>query len=312
MTAPQLSLVCDSGPGIGSGHLVRQLSVAQEWIKAGGSVSLTTPGELPPWLLERYLQASVSFVDQPPSTTDIILYDSYRLDLDLVEHAATTALTVITDDFGQLPAHPCMLVLDHNVGATPDSYQDCSPSTRLLLGSPYTLVRPEFVSARADRLGWQRAEGPIRVLVALGGDPDPADFHSLQSSIRRHVPEAQQLVADGSVSDMARFMTQADFAISASGSTVYELCTLGIPSVVIPIVENQRQIADEMCKLGAIVVSDLDGAAIDLATLVTDQQHSATISAIAQSLIDGRGPRRVVMELRNMLDTGNEVPPPSD
>lgn len=312
MRVPRLALVCDSGPGVGSGHLVRQLSVGVEWIRVGGSVSLTTPGPLPSWLLDRYQGACISIVDRPPSTADVVLFDSYRLDLDQVAHTTTRALTVIADDFSQLPSHPSKVVLDHNVGATTDDYQDCSTFTHFLVGSSFALVRPEFVSARSNRGEHERADGPLRVLIALGGDPNPADLDDLQSSIRLRLPDAEQLIATGSVSDMALLMSQADFAVSASGSTVYELCALGVPSVVIPIVKNQQRIASEMQKAGAVVLSDLARAAKDLAALTIDQRRSTALSASARSLIDGQGPVRVVAKLRSLLNTADGVPLSSD
>lgn len=46
------------------------------------------------------------------------------------------------------------------------------------------------------------------------------------------------------VSDMASLMKQCDYAISAAGTTLYELCALGIPAISISMADNQIPMAE--------------------------------------------------------------------
>ena len=47
-------------------------------------------------------------------------------------------------------------------------------------------------------------------------------------------------------------MLKADMSIGASGTTSWERCCLGLPSLVISIAENQKPIAQELHKKGII------------------------------------------------------------
>lgn len=304
----RLALVCDSGPGIGSGHLVRQLCVATAWVRSIGPVSLTTPGQPADWLRSAYLDAGVELAEQVPMSSAVCLVDSYRVDNDELRQLRERSLLVLTDDFHQLATHPCDVLLDHNPGATAATYPHREPDTHLLLGASYTMVRPEFVVERKRRSEIRPSSSPSemhgapRVVVTLGGDPTPGALSELEAEIHKRIPDVEVLVADGTVSDMATFLGQADLAVSASGSTIYELCVLGIPSVVVPIVENQRSLAATLDELGAAVESTLSGAAEQVAELAQDQDRQIELGERAASLIDGGGAQRIVAELHQLLE----------
>ena len=53
---------------------------------------------------------------------------------------------------------------------------------------------------------------------------------------------------------MAELMSQSDFAIGASGSSAWERCVLGVPSISYVVADNQINIANKLQKIGALVV----------------------------------------------------------
>ena len=55
---------------------------------------------------------------------------------------------------------------------------------------------------------------------------------------------------------MAEVMTAADIAIGASGTSSWERCVLGLPTIQIIQVENQQDIAFALARVGAIVGSN--------------------------------------------------------
>ena len=55
------------------------------------------------------------------------------------------------------------------------------------------------------------------------------------------------------VENMAELMAHVDLCLGASGSTTWERCCLGLPSIVIILADNQKDIAEELEKEGVIV-----------------------------------------------------------
>jgi spore coat polysaccharide biosynthesis predicted glycosyltransferase SpsG len=112
---------------------------------------------------------------------------------------------------------------------------------------------------------------------------------------------------------MAAAMSKSGLAISASGSTVWELCCLGVPSVVWPLAENQRGIAAALDRAGAAVAVDGIGEALAAAReLISFPEKQLALCKAAWGLVDGRGAARVVDEMeRRMGDQwGAKVPLP--
>ena len=53
------------------------------------------------------------------------------------------------------------------------------------------------------------------------------------------------------VTDMSEIMKDADFAVTAGGTTLYELCAVGVPTVVFSMADNQMEFVKGFDKVGA-------------------------------------------------------------
>src|SRR5439155_10508278 len=137
------------------------------------------------------------------------------------------------------------------------------PYTTLLCGPRCGLLRWEFRSWEK----WKRAVAPIgrEVLVRMGGS-DPENITSLviralgllnvefearvvAGGSNPHITQLESLVSQTShielhtdSSNISELMAWADVAISAAGSTCWEICLLGLPAILIDLAENQRPI----------------------------------------------------------------------
>jgi len=67
------------------------------------------------------------------------------------------------------------------------------------------------------------------------------------------MPWSTEVLVD--VGDMARLMASADFSIGAGGSTTWERCCLGLPSIIVETAANQNGAAAAMQKAGAALVA---------------------------------------------------------
>ena len=122
-------------------------------------------------------------------------------------------------------------------------------------------------------------------------------------ALARNMPRPTQVAVD--VDDMAARMGGADLAIGAGGTTTWERCALGLPSIIVEIAANQAGIAHALNDAGAT----LDPGPIHAPEFAQNLQAALT-KALAQlgvmanaaaAICDGAGVGHVV---RHMLTFG--------
>jgi spore coat polysaccharide biosynthesis predicted glycosyltransferase SpsG len=105
--------------------------------------------------------------------------------------------------------------------------------------------------------------------------------------------------------DLPDRMFRADFAVSTAGTTTYELLALGTPIVSVPVVDNQRPIANALRDRGlAAVVERCDDASplrMAIETYVNDPDIRRERRSRGRRLIDGRGTERVADVVENCV-----------
>src|SRR5579872_7335324 len=187
---------------------------------------------------------------------------------------------VVIDDLADR-RHACDLLVDPGYGRRREHYDgliddDCAT----LLGPSHALVRPEFGSARQRALGRRAKHGPVRrALVALGltdvggvtgrvvsalsdvlGDVRldvvlGADAPSLPA-LRAAAQTDRRLHLWVDTAEMASLMADADIAIGAGGSSVWERATVGLPSATLVLADNQRAMIEHMAASGFTLALD--------------------------------------------------------
>jgi spore coat polysaccharide biosynthesis predicted glycosyltransferase SpsG len=104
---------------------------------------------------------------------------------------------------------------------------------------------------------------------------------------------------------MARLTAAADLGIGAAGSSSWERCALGLPSLVAIAAPNQGHNAAALTAAGAALVMGeagaltLDAIAGSIAALEPAQVR-ADIAAAAAALVDGLGATRIADVLAEM------------
>ena len=112
------------------------------------------------------------------------------------------------------------------------------------------------------------------------------------------------------VRDMAPVLAGADFVVSASGNTLFDLAALGTPSGAVSTRERQRVTARFFEQAGASLDFGLDAAEIlprlDAAVrgVVFDRSQLEAMSRAGRAVVDGKGLERVSGELERLADGG--------
>ena len=221
--------------------------------------------------------------------------------------------------------HYCDVLLDQTFGRKMSEYSGMVPKhCKVLTGAKYSLVRDEFAERRAESL-LRRDNGRINnIFVSMGGmDKDNytslvleelkncyfedgtvikvvlganAPWLSEVKSIVTDMPWETRLGID--VKSMADLMVEADLAIGAPGSTSWERCALGLPSILIVTAENQKSIAKNLEAVGAVKVLDCRD---DLPMLIkTAPSWLSAVSHKCKSITDGRGVDNLLIEMENL------------
>jgi spore coat polysaccharide biosynthesis predicted glycosyltransferase SpsG len=102
------------------------------------------------------------------------------------------------------------------------------------------------------------------------------------------------------VKDMSQLMAWADVAITAGGTTCWELAFMGVPFVIVVLAENQRSAAEYLDNLGYAVNLgwycdlSLSGLSEVIMDLLLDKKRRIDMSWLGQVSIDGSGAKRIV------------------
>lgn len=218
--------------------------------------------------METELAAWDSWVQGSGNT---ILVDSYH-----VTDAYLTSLrkygTVYLMDDMQRKAYPVDGVINYNLFADPDVYEaiygierydsqsNHDEGVRFYLGGDYVPLRAQFRNVE-----YQVREAVSDVLITTGGadadniageiletiDWPGITYHVLVGRFSPHFESWRARAAESSririyfdLRDMAGLMRCCDLAVSAGGSTLYELAAVGVPFICFSYAENQEALAE--------------------------------------------------------------------
>lgn len=263
---------------------------------------------------------------------DWIVLDHYGLDASWETAAVPEgAKLLVLDDLANRN-HRANVLVDQNLGRTADEYRHLvPPSCEVLTGSRYAMLRRDFPTYRETSLH-RRASGTLNsVLISFGGADsdnvtgqilelfaDSGLHQSLESlvvvlgsqSVWKEETAAVMAEFGGrgrllcGVDNMAEIMSAADLSIGGGGTTAWERCCLGLPSLLLSIADNQIPICESLDDAGAAFylgdarstewrhrLSDVLQDLIRYPDRLTEMSHRAS------AICDGLGADRLVSRI---------------
>ncbi len=227
-------------------------------------------------------------------------------------------------------AYSCDIVVNYNISAVVDDYRTLYEGKTiplLLIGTAYVPLRKEFhsfskrsVSIKADHIfvstGGADPEHFALVLLDEAKKHERYSFHFVvgmmnpdKEAIRDSALEQSNIIIHENVSEMGNLMRKCDVAISASGSTLYELCATQTPTITYILADNQIPLADKFDKsgiisnLGDIRITDKIILASNLISgvvkLAENYDERVRIADAMMMVTDGNGARRIVEKIIN-------------
>jgi UDP-2,4-diacetamido-2,4,6-trideoxy-beta-L-altropyranose hydrolase len=232
---------------------------------------------------------------------------------------------LVIDDMAHLDHYHADILLNQNIHAS-NLHYSCDKDAVKLLGCEYALLRREFLKYK----GWRRRipDRPKKILVTMGGsDPNNVTLKAIEAIKLLNMPELEvQVIAGASnphldilqdsmlhapcsmrllhnASNMPELMAWSDIAVSAAGSTCWELAFMGVASITVVISGNQQEAANRLDRfkifktVGLHQKMNKDILIMDLSTLMQDKDLREKKSRLGQQLIDGKGSKNVVCVL---------------
>jgi UDP-2,4-diacetamido-2,4,6-trideoxy-beta-L-altropyranose hydrolase len=323
----------DANHTIGVGHFIRCMTLARQLKSAGHTIEFQSLCEIPQ-LVKSAQDNGIHLVqlnlDTPDHDTNLIesnshhdwaIVDGYHLTEKSHESARLVAdrLLVIDDAPRNIP-YTADLILDQNYGAEIQQYPLADSAQ--LLGTKYALIRPEIASLREYSLSRTRTSTKSLVITFGGSDPAGATgkmvtalknaaTETLQVAViagpaNSQIPELTQLCETSGYDlrvnppNLPEILANADLAISATGTTVWELMCLGVPVLSTSIADNQIPAALALERDGLIEYfgksSELSQNSLSqlIADNLANSKNLAGMAIRASETIDGSGVARVV------------------
>lgn len=276
------------------------------------------------------------------ASADWLVVDHYCLESHwhnaVAAKAGNSYQLMVIDDLSDR-TYDCDRLLDQTFERQVSDYiVDANLPAERLLGTDFCLLRDEFSEyaeqAKMNRLQYQ---GFKTILLSLGG----TDIDNITATVLRlldastladstqvnviigpnnpHADSLKKVVFEArlqcclfvAVNDMARYMTQADVAIGAAGSSAWERCALSLPALNITLADNQRTIAKRLDAQGVAISlgepASLTAESIAVALAKCDANYLQMSNAASQ-LVDGLGASRVALSLFSAQDAlGNSI-----
>jgi len=327
----------DGNPSIGTGHIMRCLSLADAIQKCKENIVFVTVDSSAKDIVEQrgyeciILQTKYNRLeDELPILLpwlkkfrpNCVLLDSYFVTSNYMKTVQREVPLIYMDDLNTFD-YPADLVINYMLYAKQFVYP---PNKRYLLGPKYALLRKEFQDVP------KRTEfGLVRHVLVSAGGADPGrvtlecirylleheksgDFvyHIILGSMNQdttaieNLSEGQgQIVLHRQITDMCSLMQVCDVAISAGGTTLFELCACGVPTVTYVLADNQMMNAAAFAEAGLMLnAGDIRGDVFCaerlfklLDTLVSDCTLRRKMAGRMQNLIDGHGAERLAEKI---------------
>ena len=333
----------DGNEKIGSGHIMRTKSIANELKRLGAKVLYALADERGKKLINNEFQSVIlssnyecldDEIDALSSVVKeqkikLILLDSYFVTPKYFKELKKLAKVAYIDDLDAF-AYECEALISYGAFFDKNEYKARQNlAKKHFLGSEFAPLRAEFYSTQKSSKNTQKKQVLLttgntdllgimpRLLEAFLSDESlkNLEFLAISGAFNEHENKLLALSAKHknikvlkSPENMAQIMAEADFVLSAGGSTLYELASLAKAVICFSIAANQNNIKS-WAEAGAMLYAGdakADSHSVVarsvnlLKSLLNDENLAKTLGQKAHFFVDGKGAIRLAKELLSL------------
>lgn len=337
---PVILIRADGNENLGMGHLMRCMSIATALEKRNAKcIFIVAQEQAGTYVKEKGFVCEVLNTDYRHMEAELPLLealamkylpkcwlvDSYQITQEYLTGLRKTAPVFYMDDTGE-NIYEADGLINYNIYGQDLGYEaKCPAGMKLLLGAGYAPVKREFLS-----IEYLIRDKVRNVLITMGGSdklniagalcqclldslPEEICITVICGRFNSHLEELNQLQSKESririlvdVPDMWNRMQETDIAVSAAGSTMYELSAMGVPTVCCYYVENQKRIAEGFASMiGMTNAGDYSQYPDETLSIITEvvckladsEEERERLSSCMKQIVDGQGAERIAKEL---------------
>ena len=333
----------DGNEKIGSGHIMRTKSIAAELKKLGAKVLYALADERGKKLINNEFQSVIlssnyeCLDDEINALSSVIkeqkikliLLDSYFVTPKYFKELKKLAKVAYIDDLDAF-AYECEALINYGAFFDKNEYKARQNlAKKYFLGSEFAPLRAEFGSTQKSSKNTQKKQVLLttgntdllgimpRLLEAFLSDESlkNLEFLAISGAFNEHENKLLALSAKHknikvlkNPENMAQIMAEADFVLSAGGSTLYELASLAKAVICFSIAANQNNIKS-WAEAGAMLYAGdakADSHSVVaksvnlLKSLLNDENLAKTLGQKAHFFVDGKGAIRLAKELLSL------------
>lgn len=280
------------------------------------------------WLWLNQNQDAIDTVNAlQQNSVDWLVIDHYSLDLTWERQLKNYVKKIMVIDDLANRKHECDLLLDQNFYFNAEfRYNNLVPANcQKLLGPKYILLREEFSEIRDKRklLKKSTTHEIKKIMLFMGGAdtlnatqkiidilfsmPNLVDYsidivigenNSFKDKIKSYIENKQFFNYHVQPSYYNELLINADLVIGSGGSSVWERCYIGLPSIIFSIAENQILVCESAHQygahiyLGALTKKSLNKLNTTITNLSSDDCKKLIDNGL--QLVDGLGIKRLI------------------
>lgn len=333
-------LRADASPEQGAGHVMRCIALSEEFFRRGHEVFMLTNQSGIEWLevLLQQQEIQIIRVSQHELSEnmclklkpDLFIVDSYVISPISISNISTHATTLAIID-GDTRGILADRYLDQNLGAENTEWPEPIRG-RVWAGSEYSIIRDEILLRKKEVQPQTSPNFPSLIAFMGGTDPTGSILEVVEAIMPLHdicrgtivtSPQWREKVEEitsGSehfqvvtaTRDLPKLIASADIAISASGTSAWDLLTLGIPSILIAVVDNQiianRRIVEKNLALGTVRNTNDEQTLVHeiqkmLLTIIKNKSIRENLSSQCHKYFDGAGKAKLVEKLEAIVSS---------
>lgn len=330
----QVCILTEGGKDYGYGHITRCSSIYHAFEHYNIFPRFIVNGDnfIKPILSEIDVEivdwtSDISLISQ----ADIVVIDSYLADLDFYNKLShEIPLVVYIDDNNRLN-YPKGIIVNGTLDVSNMNYFQ-RENMKYLVGNDFIPLRKDFWDSSKLKIN----ESIGNILISLGGN----DLRNLTPKILKllhdnypnitkkviiadsfnNIQEIEalekndvELIYSPNSNEIVEVMQSVDLAISASGQTLYELACIGVPTIAIGIIDNQKNNIQNWINHGFIEYAgcwndeNLLNNILNKIDVLKDKETRYDKQLLGIRAVDGKGSLNLVKNILNEYYQNNSI-----
>ncbi len=323
----KIIFICESSSDIGLGHLMRCSALSKYFLKNKWKSTLLTSrvdNDIRKSLKNSFTKIILNKTNEQKLLQNIILdfdfvlIDDYNYPYNIQMFLKNNINTIVFDDYPHRKI-ACHFLVDPTLGRKSSDYKNfVLPKCKILTGTKFIQLRESFQKeniVREDFYNYRK----LPILVFIGGGNNLNLIFQIIKTLydskinntiylicsKEEKIEIEKLSYPNKINffyslddkELYNLFKKVSLVIGGSGSSCWERCVMGLPSVIIPISENQKKISYELNLKNAAISIEKKDISLKLIpaikTILFNEDNYLKMSKNASSICDGYGIKRL-------------------